>query len=67
MRKHSIFRKIFIGSIFSTSTLDWVDEFPLHRAACEGTVVGVLARINEGFDANQPDSDSWTPLHYASW
>jgi Krev interaction trapped protein 1 len=46
---------------------DWVDEFPLHRAACEGTVVGVLSLISEGYDANQPDTDSWTPLHYAAW
>ena len=51
------------------SGADWVDEFPLHKFACEGNVDGIRAYLSQGiqFDPNSLDDDRWAPLHYACW
>jgi hypothetical protein len=48
-------------------TNSWADEFPLHRAAVEGDAQLIRQLIAEGYSPADPDSDSWTPLHYAAW
>eukprot|EP00048_Salpingoeca_helianthica_P012516 m.182740 g.182740 ORF g.182740 m.182740 type:complete len:876 (-) comp15382_c1_seq1:2434-5061(-) len=45
----------------------WGDRYPIHRAACEGDVETLRRLVKEGRSAASPDSDSWTPLHYAAW
>ena len=45
----------------------WNDEFPLHGLAKLGQDEGIKAMLKQGVDPNQPDKDSWTPLHYAAW
>ena len=52
---------------FSHSLPDWVDLFPLHKFACEGDSEGVRRCIRTGLSADERDTDSWTPLHYACW
>ncbi|XP_065197030.1 krev interaction trapped protein 1-like [Sycon ciliatum] len=55
------------GEEAEVTALDWVDEFPLHCAAIDGHVSSILSLLQQGKDANQLDSDTWTPLHYACW
>lgn len=50
-----------------SQTLDWVDEFPLHCAAVNGNVSAIMTHLQQGKDANQLDTDTWTALHYACW
>ncbi|XP_010601794.1 krev interaction trapped protein 1 isoform X2 [Fukomys damarensis] len=45
----------------------WVDDFPLHRSACEGDSELLSHLLNERFSVNQLDSDHWAPIHYACW
>ena len=45
----------------------WADDYPLHRAAVEGSAQLLRELIAEGHNPAAPDSDSWTPLHYAAW
>ena len=51
----------------SCSLPDWVDMFPLHKFTCEGDVDGVRRCVHLGMSADERDSDSWAPLHYACW
>ena len=46
---------------------DWVDLFPLHKCACEGDCGGARVCLTGGMSADERDSDSWAPLHYACW
>lgn len=46
---------------------DWTELFPLHKACCEGKVEGVRQCIQMGMSADERDTDTWTPLHYACW
>lgn len=46
---------------------DWTELFPLHKFCCEGNIAGVRKCIQMGMSADQTDSDSWSPLHYACW
>lgn len=45
----------------------WVDDFPLHRSACEGDSELLTRLLNEKFSVNQLDNDHWAPIHYACW
>ncbi|KAK7898927.1 hypothetical protein WMY93_019780 [Mugilogobius chulae] len=45
----------------------WVDDFPLHRSACEGDTTLLSKLIDSGFSVKQLDSDHWAPIHYACW
>ncbi|KAL7976555.1 hypothetical protein Chor_008504 [Crotalus horridus] len=45
----------------------WVDDFPLHRSACEGDTELLSQLLDENFSVNQLDSDHWAPIHYACW
>ena len=46
---------------------DWLDQFPMHKFACEGDVERVRRCVKVGVAPNEKDTDSWTPLHYACW
>ncbi|KAJ8333545.1 hypothetical protein SKAU_G00415530 [Synaphobranchus kaupii] len=45
----------------------WVDDFPLHRSACEGDTDLLSKLLDSGFSVKQLDSDHWAPIHYACW
>ena len=45
----------------------WVDDFPLHRSACEGDTELLTKLLDSGFSVKQLDSDHWAPIHYACW
>ncbi|XP_038828209.1 krev interaction trapped protein 1-like isoform X4 [Salvelinus namaycush] len=45
----------------------WVDDFPLHRSACEGDTELLTKLLESGFSVKQLDSDHWAPIHYACW
>lgn len=45
----------------------WVDDFPLHRSACEGDTELLTKLLDSGFSVTQMDSDHWGPIHYACW
>lgn len=45
----------------------WVDDFPLHRSACEGDTELLSKLLDGGFSVKQLDSDHWAPIHYACW
>ncbi len=51
----------------SAESGSWGEEFPLHRLAYLGNDEPIKVLIKQGADPNQPDKDSWTPLHYAAW
>lgn len=62
----------FRGNIFKTSVSlfrdrQWVDDFPLHRSACEGDTELLSKLLDSGFSVKQLDSDHWAPIHYACW
>ncbi|XP_010871934.1 krev interaction trapped protein 1 [Esox lucius] len=55
------------NSVTEDKEHQWVDDFPLHRSACEGDT-GLLTKLLEsGFSVKQLDSDQWAPIHYACW
>lgn len=45
----------------------WVEDFPLHRSACEGDTELLLKLLDSGFSVKQLDSDHWAPIHYSCW
>lgn len=45
----------------------WVDDFPLHRSACEGDTELLSKLLDSGFSVKQLDSDHWAPIHYSCW
>ncbi|KAI5091708.1 krev interaction trapped protein 1 [Silurus meridionalis] len=45
----------------------WVDDFPLHRSACEGDTELLSKLLESGISVKQLDSDHWAPIHYACW
>uniref|UniRef100_A0A670JSZ6 KRIT1 ankyrin repeat containing n=1 Tax=Podarcis muralis TaxID=64176 RepID=A0A670JSZ6_PODMU len=55
------------GSPHHKPERQWVDDFPLHRSACEGDSELLSQLLNENFSVNQLDSDHWAPIHYACW
>ena len=44
---------------------DWYEAEQLHRAAQDGNIEEVARLVDEGFELNQFDDLSRTPLHYA--
>ncbi len=47
---------------------NWEADYPLHYYAYLGQADAVRRLLANGaYDANRPDADSWTPLHYAAW
>lgn len=59
--------KLCIFWNFSPRERQWVDDFPLHRSACEGDSELLSQLLDENFSVNQLDSDHWAPIHYACW
>uniref|UniRef100_A0A8B9Y1F9 Krev interaction trapped protein 1 n=1 Tax=Bos mutus grunniens TaxID=30521 RepID=A0A8B9Y1F9_BOSMU len=55
------------SSVTEDKERQWVDDFPLHRSACEGDSELLNRLLNERFSVNQLDSDHWAPIHYACW
>lgn len=63
---------IFLNGVFLLPLLiprehQWVDDFPLHRSACEGDSDLLSHLLDKKFSVNQLDSDHWAPIHYACW
>ncbi|KFO23922.1 Krev interaction trapped protein 1 [Fukomys damarensis] len=56
-----------MSSVTEDKERQWVDDFPLHRSACEGDSELLSHLLNERFSVNQLDSDHWAPIHYACW
>ncbi|ELW56952.1 Krev interaction trapped protein 1 [Tupaia chinensis] len=56
-----------MSSVTEDKERQWVDDFPLHRSACEGDSELLNRLLNERFSVNQLDSDHWAPIHYACW
>ncbi|XP_069770486.1 krev interaction trapped protein 1 isoform X1 [Narcine bancroftii] len=56
-----------MSSIMEDKERQWVDDFPLHRSACEGDTELLSKLLDSGFSVNQLDSDHWAPIHYACW
>ena len=46
---------------------DWIDQFPMHKSACEGDEEGVRRCVKLGVSPDERDTDSWAALHYACW
>ncbi|NXC18216.1 KRIT1 protein, partial [Corythaeola cristata] len=65
--------EIFLNCVFLLFLLlihrehQWVDDFPLHRSACEGDSDLLSHLLDKKFSVNQLDSDHWAPIHYACW
>lgn len=61
----------FWGTIFTMISFlrdrQWVDDFPLHRSACEGDTELLSKLLDSGFSVTQMDSDHWAPIHYSCW
>ncbi|XP_048849959.1 LOW QUALITY PROTEIN: krev interaction trapped protein 1 [Brienomyrus brachyistius] len=56
-----------MGSVTEDKERQWVDDFPLHRSACEGDTDLLSKLLDSGFSVKQLDSDHWAPIHYACW
>ncbi|XP_069067731.1 krev interaction trapped protein 1 isoform X1 [Pleurodeles waltl] len=56
-----------MSSVMEDKERQWVDDFPLHRSACEGDVELLSRLLDENLSVNQLDSDHWAPIHYACW
>ena len=46
---------------------NWVEEFPLHKAAYEGNAKEVKELVQKSYSVTKKDKDSWAPIHYAAW
>ncbi|CAB1320856.1 unnamed protein product [Coregonus sp. 'balchen'] len=55
------------NSVTEDKERQWVDDFPLHRSACEGDTELLTKLLESGFSVKQLDSDHWAPIHYACW
>ncbi len=49
---------VLVGSAFAD---------PIHDAAWDGDLAGVLAELDKGADVNAKDEQGYTPLHNAAW
>ncbi|XP_028647065.1 krev interaction trapped protein 1 isoform X1 [Erpetoichthys calabaricus] len=56
-----------MSSVSEDKERQWVDDFPLHRSACEGDVELLTKLLDSNVSVNQLDSDHWAPIHYACW
>ncbi|CAH2282430.1 krev interaction trapped 1 [Pelobates cultripes] len=56
-----------MSSVMEDKERQWVDDFPLHRCACEGDTELLGRLLDKGFSVNQLDNDQWAPIHYACW
>ncbi|XP_030644872.1 krev interaction trapped protein 1 [Chanos chanos] len=56
-----------MSSVTEDKEHQWVDDFPLHRSACEGDTELISKLLDSGFSVKQLDSDHWAPIHYACW
>ncbi|XP_050795499.1 krev interaction trapped protein 1 isoform X2 [Gopherus flavomarginatus] len=56
-----------MSSVTEDKERQWVDDFPLHRSACEGDSELLSRLLDDNFSVNQLDSDLWAPIHYACW
>ncbi|XP_051857079.1 krev interaction trapped protein 1 [Antechinus flavipes] len=56
-----------MSSVTEDKEHQWVDDFPLHRSACEGDSELLNRLLNDSFSVNQLDNDHWAPIHYACW
>ncbi|KAM8967130.1 krev interaction trapped protein 1 [Pelodytes ibericus] len=56
-----------MSSVMEDKERQWVDDFPLHRSACEGDTELLSRLLDKGFSVNQLDNDQWAPIHYACW
>ncbi|XP_053118309.1 krev interaction trapped protein 1 isoform X2 [Hemicordylus capensis] len=56
-----------MSSVMEDKERQWVDDFPLHRSACEGDSELLSQLLDDHFSVNQLDSDHWAPIHYACW
>ncbi|KAK3511648.1 hypothetical protein QTP70_014584 [Hemibagrus guttatus] len=52
-------------SVTEDKDRQWVDDFPLHRSACEGDTELLSKLLDSGYSVKQLDSDHWAPIHYA--
>ncbi|XP_033849174.3 krev interaction trapped protein 1-like isoform X1 [Acipenser ruthenus] len=56
-----------MSSVTEDKEHQWVDDFPLHRSACEGDTELLSKLLDSEFSVNKLDSDHWAPIHYACW
>ncbi|KAK1172538.1 krev interaction trapped protein 1-like isoform X1 [Acipenser oxyrinchus oxyrinchus] len=56
-----------MSSVTEDKEHQWVDDFPLHRSACEGDTELLSKLLDSDFSVNKLDSDHWAPIHYACW
>nr|XP_033787049.1 krev interaction trapped protein 1 isoform X2 [Geotrypetes seraphini] len=56
-----------MSSVMEDKERQWVDDFPLHRSACEGDSDLLSRLLDDKFSVNQLDNDHWAPIHYACW
>ncbi|KAF4074107.1 hypothetical protein AMELA_G00250920 [Ameiurus melas] len=54
-------------SVTEDKDRQWVDDFPLHRSACEGDTELLSKLLDSGYSVKLLDSDHWAPIHYACW
>ncbi|CAL8294825.1 unnamed protein product [Merluccius merluccius] len=55
------------NSVSEDKERQWVDDFPLHRSACEGDTELLSKLLDRDLSVKQLDSDHWAPVHYACW
>jgi ankyrin repeat protein len=53
--------------VTAPSLQPWAEEYPLHKAACEGDVAALRSSLAASAGIDVVDCDGWTPLHYAAW